>query len=263
MIVIIGFILVIIVCFLLYSNHNYRNGVQLDVRDTIKNIFGLLDPIEIPTNEVPEIEKPIQKKKEKEVFNIDNNNFTYEQAGLVCDAYNSELATYPQLLEAHRKGANWCNYGWSANKMALYPTQAEHYNKLQLGPDNKKKSCGKPGVNGGIFKDTALKFGVNCYGYKPRADPSKIIYEDDENYNIKKNLTSDEGLEKMNFLYKYKDMIKNGELEVRPFNNDKWSKYSQKKSSYMLTPKESLELVMEKDVDDSEKDPRNINGDVI
>ena len=35
----------------------------------------------------------------------------------------------------HKKGANWCNYGWSANSMALYPTQKDYYNKLQKGDD--------------------------------------------------------------------------------------------------------------------------------
>ena len=28
--------------------------------------------------------------------------------------------------------------------------------------------CGNPGLNGGFFADPYLKFGVNCYGYKPK-----------------------------------------------------------------------------------------------
>ena len=34
-----------------------------------------------------------------------------------------------------------------------------------------------------------------------------------------------------------KRQIKAGKIELRPFSNKKWSKYSYKKSSYMLTPK--------------------------
>ena len=47
--------------------------------------------------------------------------------------------------------------------MALYPTQRDYYNKLQKGDKKYRQSCGKLyyGINGGIFKNKDLKFGVN------------------------------------------------------------------------------------------------------
>ena len=128
-------------------------------------------------------EAPIPKKiKKKEVFNVDNNSFTYNQAKAICKAYDSELATYDQLVNAHRNGANWCNYGWSANNLALYPIQDDFYQSLS---DTKfKNSCGKPGINGGYFKDENLKFGVNCYGYRPEPDEDKISYNHDDEFSL-------------------------------------------------------------------------------
>merc|ERR1711981_931773 len=98
---------------------------------------------------------------------------------MVCKAFGAKLATYDQMLDAHKKGAQWCNYGWSANQMALYPTQEDVWKELQQGGIEDKKMCGSVGVNGGYFKDKDLKFGVNCYGYKPEPNPAQIVYFDD------------------------------------------------------------------------------------
>ena len=67
-------------------------------------------------------------------------------------------------MEAYKKGANWCNYGWSANQTALFPIQKEYLEDLKNKNDKLSNSCGKPGVNGGYFENRHLKFGVNCYG---------------------------------------------------------------------------------------------------
>ena len=59
---------------------------------------------------------------------------------------------------AHAKGAHWCNYGWSANQMALYPIQQDQWEKL-----HDRDKCGKPGINGGYFSNASLRFGnVSC-----------------------------------------------------------------------------------------------------
>ena len=103
----------------------------------------------------------------KEVFHISDNTYSYNDAAPVCAAYGAELATYDQIVDAHVQGAEWCNYGWSAAAMALFPTQQKTWEKLQYEPqENRRTACGHPGVNGGYF-DTRLKFGVNCYGKKP------------------------------------------------------------------------------------------------
>jgi len=110
-----------------------------------------------------------------EVYNISPNIYTYQQAENVCKGLKGELATKKQLDKAFKKGASWCNYGWTKGQSAYYPTQAAFYSELQKDP-NLKDACGNIGVNGGYFKDTTLKFGVNCYGKKPNKVISDIEY---------------------------------------------------------------------------------------
>jgi hypothetical protein len=102
-----------------------------------------------------------------EVFHLSDNKFTYNDASAVCAAYGAELATLEQVINAYNHGAEWCNYGWTAGGMALYPTQKASWDILQGEIDQSKRTaCGRPGVNGGYFDPTS-KFGVNCYGFKP------------------------------------------------------------------------------------------------
>ena len=76
-------------------------------------------------------EKPIFEAETKEVFNIKSNMFTYNEAELVCKAYGAELATLEQLVDAHQNGANWCNYGWTKEQLALYPIQEKFSKQLK------------------------------------------------------------------------------------------------------------------------------------
>ena len=191
--VIIGLILLLILfllAFNLYVDNNVVNGVTLSFEDTIRNIFRLKREISIKAKiSAGDIKiksqtniklkpkcKPKRKEKkcnrppkpssipnldndvgvDKEVFNIDVNDFTYDQAHLMCKALDSNLATYKQLLNAHKKGANWCNYGWSANKMALYPIQKDFHKQIEESPHT-KGTCGTVGVNGGVFDKLDLK----------------------------------------------------------------------------------------------------------
>ena len=261
----------------LYYTSNYDfNGEELSCYDTVRNIFGYLpiisDVVDIVDEVVQDAKKVVKQNiedvedtvtkitKKKEVFNIDNNNFSYNDAKLICKAYDSELATYDQVIDAHKKGANWCNYGWSANNMALYPTQREYYNKLQKGDKKYRESCGKPGVNGGIFKNKDLKFGVNCYGYRPEPDKSKISYNQ-KIYPLPE-IKRDEELQKEQ-IDALKRKIESGKIQVRPFSNSKWSRYSFKKSTYMLSPNDDDEeedkvIEVEENIKEESKDPRNI-----
>ena len=105
-----------------------------------------------------------------EVFHISDNRFTYDDAPAVCAAYDAQLATLEQIIDAYNNGAEWCGYGWSAGGMALYPTQKGTWDALQQEVDSSKRTaCGRPGVNGGYFDPTS-KFGVNCYGFKPQGN---------------------------------------------------------------------------------------------
>ena len=104
----------------------------------------------------------------EEVFNVSNNLYTFDDAPNVCSALGARLASYDEIEDAYKKGADWCTYGWSENQMGFFPTQKETWTKLQ---SNKamKNSCGRPGVNGGYMPNPKMRLGVNCYGVKPKA----------------------------------------------------------------------------------------------
>ena len=253
------------------SNYNHKTKSYLNFSDTIKNIFGFLPDFNVHLNiekkikDEPKKEMKDKHKKEikdkpkkeinnkKEVFNIDSNDFTYHNAAIVCKSLDSKLATYNQVLNAHKDGAHWCNYGWSDNQLALYPTQKKIWKDIQTGPEDSKNICGKPGVNGGFFQDKSLKFGVNCYGIKPKADPSKIIYDTLLDSNIKR----------IDLLQKYKNLVKEKKLTIRPFNTNKWSNYSFKKSSYIINPEYVDDDINYNEidfVDEKNKDPNKLSS---
>ena len=106
-----------------------------------------------------------------QVFNVARNLYTYAEAEPLCRAFGAELATYEQVKDAWSAGADWCNYGWVKGQLAVYPTQQTTYDKLQGGPAEQRDSCGIPGVNGGFFPNAEQRFGVNCYGSRPRETP--------------------------------------------------------------------------------------------
>jgi hypothetical protein len=103
----------------------------------------------------------------KQVFNVSRNLYSFTEAEPLCRAFGAELATYDQVKDAYKAGADWCNYGWVKGQLAVYPTQKETYEKLQHGPEHERMSCGLPGVNGGYFPNEEQRFGVNCYGPRP------------------------------------------------------------------------------------------------
>jgi hypothetical protein len=154
---------------------------------------------------------PIQQK---EVFHISGNQYVYDDASAVCAAYESELASYDQVMEAYAGGAEWCGYGWTQGGMALFPTQEATWELLMQEADSTKRTqCGRPGVNGGYF-DPKTKFGVNCYGVKPgdrgTKYPLPVPGADPNNFN--------------NLVNKFKSMI--NRMSVSPFNRDGWSEWS-------------------------------------
>ncbi len=105
--------------------------------------------------------------KQNEVFNVSNNLYTYDDARAVCTAFGARLATYDEIEDAYKKGGEWCSYGWSEGQMAYFPTQKSTWAELQKNP-RAKNNCGRPGVNGGYIENPYIKFGVNCYGKKPK-----------------------------------------------------------------------------------------------
>lgn len=199
-----------------YYYYNYINKSNDDTNFCLSSKTNQVypeDPItdnSINTNE----NNKDTRKEEAEVFNIENNIFTYYDAPAICKAYGAELATFNQVKDAYNKGANWCNYGWTKGQMALYPTQYESWKKLQQGPPEYRKVCGRPGLNGGYFDNANLKFGVNCYGIKPKPKENEDISNCDNN-DLNYYSEFDEKVED------YKRELQ--DYKVLPFNKKEWS----------------------------------------
>jgi hypothetical protein len=156
-----------------------------------------------------------------EVFNISNNLYTYEDAKAVCTAYGARLATYGEVEDAYNKGGEWCNYGWSEDQLALFPTQKLTWLQLQKNPRH-KNDCGRPGINGGYMENPYIRFGVNCYGKKP-APTEKDKQEMAANKEINVPKTPEELLldKKVEFWKENADKL----LNINSFNHNQWSEY--------------------------------------
>ena len=200
------------------------NGLQyffsVDIQAAIKNIFSPTPEIDITlTNEFPEEEEkePVPEiEYVKQVFNIPGNKYTYEDARALCKAYGSRLATYDEVENTYNEGGEWCNYGWSQKQMALFPTQKETYNKLQKHKGH-ENDCGRPGVNGGYIANPNVKFGVNCFGYKPEiTENERIAMNNVDPFPLTRK---EKQLERKVEHYRKKLP----DIEVSPFNHTRWS----------------------------------------
>jgi hypothetical protein len=156
------------------------DSVDMDIEDTVE---ASLKPMDLPQPMAPADERPLGMPgatdppnflkglniggPQKEVFNVSRNIYTFNDATAVCAAFDAEVATYDQLENAYKNGADWCNYGWTKGQMAIYPTQKATYEKLQKGAPEYRNACGHVGLNGGYFDNPDLRFGVNCFGMKP------------------------------------------------------------------------------------------------
>jgi hypothetical protein len=201
------------------------NGLQyffsISVTAYIQGLFSPKTTVDIVVDQSAYEEAPSpapvpEIKFKKQVFNIPGNYYSYENAKAICQAYGANLATYDQIEKAYNNGAEWCNYGWSDNQMALYPTQQKTYDNLQKIPGH-EHDCGRPGINGGYIGNKKVKFGVNCYGHKPR-----ITEEEDELMKTSNPYPET----KQDILFqKQVDFWKNkvDEILVSPFNYDNWS----------------------------------------
>jgi hypothetical protein len=200
------------------------NGLQyffnIDIVASIKNLVTGEPQIQVevtqPTPEPSESPTAPTYSRKKQVFNIPGNYYGYEDAKSLCKAYGSELATYSQIEDSYKNGGEWCNYGWSYNQMALFPTQQATYDQLQTIPGH-EHDCGRPGINGGYIDNPRVQFGVNCYGYKPR-----ITTEEEEmmqNTSPYPKTAKDIAMEKRVDYWK----TKISEILVSPFNYNNWN----------------------------------------
>ena len=208
------------------SNYNYT-GLFITIIIIVLLILGVKyyydNVIKKKDDDTKEEESESEEEEEeapqkKEVFNIAENIYTYKQANEVCKAYDSKLANYEQLEKAYNDGAEWCNYGWSDDQSILFPTQKTTYDNLQKIKGH-EHDCGRQGVNGGYMEDSELKFGVNCFGYKPKIKLKEA--------DLMKNTTPyPKTKEEEKFNEDVENLKKNmDDIIISPFNYKMWSRF--------------------------------------
>ena len=160
-------------------------------------------------------------KQKEEVFNVAQDLYTYDDAQALCTAFGGRLATYNEIEDAYKDGAEWCNYGWSDGQMIFFPTQKKTFDSLQTTKN--KNACGRPGINGGYVKNSKLRFGVNCFGTKPPPSAADtLLLEQKHSGKIGPRSAYDKALE-----MKVQYFKENGDkfIQINSFNNDQWSAY--------------------------------------
>jgi hypothetical protein len=216
---IMGIIIVAILIVLIIINA-FQYFFSINVTAYIQDLFSPKTSLDIVVDQStyqPESSVP-QLRFKKQVFNIPGNYYNYDNAKALCKAYGANLATYDQIEHAYNNGAEWCNYGWSANQLALFPTQKQTYDNLQK-IEGHENDCGRAGVNGGYIANPNIKFGVNCFGYKP-----KMTEEEDE---LMKTATPYPETAQDIAFQKQVDYWKNkiDEILVSPFNYSTWGSF--------------------------------------
>ena len=214
-------IIVIVIVFALIVINLFQYFFSINVTAYIQGLFTSEPKIDIVVDQstysdqqpLPSIVPEIKFKKQ--VFNVPGNYYSYDDAKAVCKAYGADLATYDQIEKAYDNGAEWCNYGWSSNQLALFPTQKKTYEKLQKvkGHEN---DCGRPGVNGGFIANPNIKFGVNCYGNKPKMTSE----EEDLMKTISPYPETKKDLEFQKRVDYWKNKV--DEILISPFNYNSW-----------------------------------------
>jgi hypothetical protein len=209
-------VIIIIILVILILVNALQYFFSINVTAYVQGLFTPTTTVDIVVDQSTYQPTPVPEIKfKKQVFNIPGNYYTYDNAKALCTAYGAELASYDQIEKAYNNGAEWCNYGWSDNQLALFPTQKKTYDTLQTIPGH-ENDCGRTGVNGGYIANPNVKFGVNCYGYKPK------ITSDEEEL-MKTSSPYPETPQDIAFQKKV-DLMKTklDEILVSPFNNNTW-----------------------------------------
>jgi hypothetical protein len=197
---------------------------NLDVIASIKNIFSPVTTVDLHIKEKNKNSASTGSDtnsgnglmKKQEVFHVSDNKYNYEDAKAICAAYDGRLATYNEINQAYNEGADWCGYGWSDNQMAFFPTQEEKWNKLQT-IDGHQNDCGRPGINGGYIANPNVRFGANCYGYKPdiTSEDAQRMQNQQLYPKNKREIMFDKKVDYWR--------TKLADIMVSPFNSDNWS----------------------------------------
>jgi hypothetical protein len=212
---IIGIIIIAVLVVLIIVNA-FQYFFNVNITAYIKDVFSNKPKIDVIVDQSNYEPAPVPTIKfKKQVFNIPGNYYNYENAKAICTSYGSKLATYQQVEDSYKNGGEWCNYGWSEGQNALFPTQQKTFDNLQKIKGH-EHDCGRPGINGGYIANPQVKFGVNCYGNKPR------ITEEEEELmkTVSPYPQTKEDLVFQKRVDYWKDKI--DEILVSPFNSKSW-----------------------------------------
>jgi hypothetical protein len=166
--VLLGGVLIVVV---LLNGLQYFFNINLTAR--LDNLFTDTPSIDLQVQQESSIDAddeiaPVPEiKLKKQVFHVPGNEYSYDNADALCKAYGGRLATYNEVEESYKNGAEWCSYGWSDKQLALFPTQKDTWNYLQK-VEGHENDCGRAGINGGYIANPNVRFGANCFGYKPK-----------------------------------------------------------------------------------------------
>lgn len=212
-------ILIIAILVVLITVNAFEYFFSINITAYLTDIFSNKPKIDIIVDQSTYQPAPVPEIRfKKQIFNIPGNYYNYSNAKALCQAYGAKLATYKQVEDAYENGGEWCNYGWSEGQMALFPTQQKTFDNLQKIKGH-EHDCGRPGVNGGYIANPNIRFGVNCYGNKP-----KITNEEEE--MMKTATPYPETVEDLAFQKQvdfWKDKV--DEILVSPFNYDTWGSF--------------------------------------
>ena len=98
----------------------------------------------------------------------------------------------------------------------LFPTNINTWNQLRKIPGH-ENSCGRAGINGGYIANPHVRFGVNCYGKKPKITGTEQILMN--NSELYPQTVAELAMEKK--VNQYKSEL--NDILVSPFNNKNWS----------------------------------------
>lgn len=215
------FMWAVFILLLLLNGMSYM--FNMNVTASLSNLFSSVPEIDVTVKQeegqpslVPQPPPVPELKDKKQVFHIPGNLYGYEDSKAMCKAYGARLASYGEIEDAYEKGGDWCSYGWSENQMAFFPTQVAKYQALQKIPGH-EHDCGRPGINGGYIANPNVKFGVNCYGYKPKITKREAqAMEESPLYPPTQS--------ELNFEKRVRAWRRRlPKLAVAPFNHDNWS----------------------------------------
>jgi len=196
----------------------FNQVLGIKLTDYIDELLGKIEKVAKKEDKTSGETAPVVQD---EVFNISSNRFTYQDAQSVCKVYGARLATYDEVEKAYNKGGEWCNYGWSENQSVYFPTQKSTWEELQKQKGHENE-CGRPGVNGGYIANPNLRFGVNCYGKRPKASAKDMDFMKANSSAVRVKSKDEEIVDK-----KVKFWKDNQErlLRLNSFNRTKWSEY--------------------------------------